>query len=37
VGIGLMTPGGGLDLAYRHDVEGEKGRLVALTFKMQVR
>ncbi len=37
VGIGLMTPGGGLDLAYRHDVGGEKGRLVALTFKVQVR
>lgn len=37
VGIGLLTPGGGLDLAYHHDFGGEKGRLVALTFKMQVR
>jgi hypothetical protein len=37
VGIGLMTQGGGLDLAYRHDIGGEEGRLVALTFKLQVR
>lgn len=36
VGIGLLTPGGGLDLAYRHDFGGENGRLVALTFKVQV-
>jgi hypothetical protein len=36
VGIGLMTPGGGIDLAYRHDFGGENGRLVALTFKVQV-
>jgi len=36
VGIGVMTPGGGIDLAYRHDLGGENGRLVALTFKMQV-
>jgi hypothetical protein len=37
VGIGLLTPGGGLDLAYYYDFAGEKGRLVALTFKVQVR
>jgi opacity protein-like surface antigen len=37
VGLGLLTPGGGLDLAYYHDFGGEKGRLVALTFKVQVR
>jgi opacity protein-like surface antigen len=37
VGIGLLTAGGGLDLAYHQDLGGEKGRLVALTFKMQVR
>ena len=36
VGIGVMTPGGGIDLAYRHDFGGENGRLVALTFKVQV-
>ncbi|WP_308809560.1 hypothetical protein [Archangium lansingense] len=36
VGIGLLTPGGGIDLAYRHDFGGENGRLVALTFKVQV-
>jgi opacity protein-like surface antigen len=35
-GIGLMTQGGGLDLAYRHDLGGEGGRLVALTLKLQV-
>ncbi|WNG49943.1 hypothetical protein F0U60_41845 [Archangium minus] len=37
VGIGLMTGGGGIDLAYHHDFGGEQGRLVALTFKVQVR
>lgn len=37
VGLGLLFGGGGLDLAYRHDFGGEKGRLVALTFKVQVR
>lgn len=36
VGLGLLTQGGGLDLAYRHDFGGEDGRLVALTFKLQV-
>jgi hypothetical protein len=36
VGLGLMTQGGGIDLAYRHDFGGEGGRLVALTFKLQV-
>jgi opacity protein-like surface antigen len=37
VGIGLLTPGGGLDLSYYYDFGGEKGRLLALTFKVQVR
>jgi hypothetical protein len=37
VGIGLLTPGGGVDVAYHHEFGGEKGRLVALTFKVQVR
>jgi opacity protein-like surface antigen len=37
VGIGLLTPGGGLDLSYSYDFGGEKGRMVALTFKVQVR
>jgi opacity protein-like surface antigen len=36
VGLGLMTQGGGIDVAYRHDFGGEQGRLVALTFKLQV-
>src|SRR5262249_21754649 len=34
LGIGILTSGGGLDLAYRHDFGGEKGRLIALTFKL---
>ena len=37
MGIGLMTQGGGIDLAYRHDFGGERGELVALTVKLQVR
>jgi len=37
VGLGLLTPGGGLDLAYYYDFGGERGRMVALTFKVQVR
>ena len=37
VGIGLLTPGGGFDLSYYYDFGGEKGRLLALTFKVQVR
>lgn len=37
VGLGFMTAGGGgIDLGYRHDLGGEKGRLLALTIKMQV-
>jgi opacity protein-like surface antigen len=37
VGVGLMTEGGGgIDLGYRHDLGGQKGRLLALTIKMQV-
>jgi opacity protein-like surface antigen len=37
LGIGVLTGGGGLDLAYHQDFGGEKGRLIALTFKVQVR
>ena len=37
VGIGLLTPGGGFDLAYHHDFGGEGGRSLALSFKVQVR
>lgn len=37
LGIGVLTGGGGLDLAYHHEFGGEKGHLVALTFKVQVR
>ncbi|HYI01763.1 hypothetical protein [Hyalangium sp.] len=37
VGLGFMTEaGGGIDLGYRHDLGGEKGRLLALTIKLQV-
>ncbi len=37
VGLGFMTQGGGgIDLGYRHDLGGEKGRLVALSIKLQV-
>ncbi|WP_224241811.1 PorV/PorQ family protein [Hyalangium gracile] len=37
VGLGFLTgEGGGIDIGYRHDLGGEKGRLVALTIKLQV-
>ncbi len=36
-GLGLQLKGGGIDLAYRHDIGGENGRLLALTFKVQVK
>jgi opacity protein-like surface antigen len=37
VGLGFMTEGGGgIDLGYRHDLGGEKGRLLALTIRLQV-
>jgi len=35
-GLGFLTPSGGLDLAYRQDLGGEQGRLIALTVKVQV-
>jgi opacity protein-like surface antigen len=36
-GLGFMTEtGGGIDLGYRHDLGGERGRLLALTIKLQV-
>jgi opacity protein-like surface antigen len=37
-GLGFVSEGGGgLDLAYRHDLGGEKGRLLALTLKLLMR
>lgn len=39
VGLGLLTQeGGGMDLSYRHDFggNGERGRVLALTIKLQV-
>jgi opacity protein-like surface antigen len=37
VGLGFMTQeGGGIDIGYRHDFGGEKGRVLALSIKMQV-
>ncbi|MFZ5470255.1 MAG: hypothetical protein ACOZIN_12540 [Myxococcota bacterium] len=35
-GVGIITEGGGLDVAYRHELGGLTGRLIALTLKMQV-
>ena len=37
LGFGLMTSGGGFDLAYHQDFGGERGRSVALTIKVQIR
>lgn len=37
-GLGFITEsGGGLDLAYRHDLGGQKGRLLALTIRLQMK
>ncbi len=37
-GLGFIAEGGGgLDIAYRHDLGGPKGRLLALTLRMQMR
>ena len=36
VGLGVMTPGGGIDVGYRHDFGGEKGKLLSVSFKLQV-
>lgn len=36
LGFGLMAEGGGLDLAYQHEFGGEEGRMVALSFKLQL-
>jgi hypothetical protein len=36
-GLGFLTEGGGgIDLAYRHDLGGEKGRLLVLTIKLNM-
>ncbi|MFP2908236.1 hypothetical protein ACLESD_24920 [Pyxidicoccus sp. 3LFB2] len=37
-GVGFVSEGGGgFDIAYRHDLGGEKGRLLALTIKLLMR
>jgi hypothetical protein len=36
LGLGIVAQGTGIDLAYRHDFGEEKGRLVALTIKVQI-
>lgn len=37
VGLGFLTgEGGGIDIGYRHDLGGPKGRLLALSIKLQV-
>jgi hypothetical protein len=35
-GIGWFTEGSGVDLAYRHEIGGAEGRLIALTVKLQL-
>lgn len=35
-GLGLITEGGGMDLAYRHELGGAGSRMLALTIKVQV-
>jgi hypothetical protein len=35
-GIGWMSSGGSVDLAYRHDVDGGFGRLISLSFRFQL-
>lgn len=35
-GLGYMYQGGGIDIAYRHELAGNDGRLFSLTFKMQM-
>lgn len=36
VGLGIVSEGSGLDLAYRQDLGDSKGRLLALTIRIQV-
>ncbi len=37
VGLGFLTgEGGGIDVGYRHDLGGPKGRLLAISIKLQV-
>jgi opacity protein-like surface antigen len=36
LGLGVMTAGGGIDVGYRHDFGGEKGKLLSISFKVQV-
>ncbi len=37
MGLGYITEGGGIDVAYRHQLVGGDGRLVAVTFKFQMK
>ena len=34
-GLGYMTEGGGIDVAYRHELSGDGGRMLSVTFKFQ--
>lgn len=34
-GLGYFTEGSGLDLAYRHEINGTEGKMLALTIKIQ--
>lgn len=35
-GIGWFSEGSGVDLSYRHEVEGQLGKMIALTLKLQL-
>jgi hypothetical protein len=35
-GIGIYADRAGLDVAYRHEIKGNEGRMIAFTFKLQV-
>jgi hypothetical protein len=35
-GIGIYADSAGVDFAYRHEIRGNEGRLIAFTFKLQI-
>jgi hypothetical protein len=35
-GVGWFSDGSGIDFAYRHEIEGNKGQLLSLTLKLQL-
>jgi hypothetical protein len=35
-GIGWFSSGSGIDLSYRHELEGQKGQLISLSLKLQI-